>query len=120
MAEIETFIFQRAQVRRQVGEGIVIKVRALQAFTVDVDQIELRAGDRFGRFFVVSREIRIAVARLGFHQLGDLMERRAGVDGGQRQEQRQQAIAMMVRVMATSAQHPGQRAKNRHQRGDKA
>ncbi len=27
---------------------------------------------------------------------------------------------MMVRVMATSTQHPGQRAKNRHQRDDKA
>ena len=86
MAEIETFIFQRAQIWRQVREGIVIKVGALQAFTVDIDQIERRVGDRFRRLFVVSREIRIAIARLGFHQLGDLMERRAGVDGGQRQE----------------------------------
>jgi hypothetical protein len=31
VAEIETFVFQRAQLRRQVREGIVIKVRAFQA-----------------------------------------------------------------------------------------
>jgi hypothetical protein len=47
VAEIETFVFQRAQVGRQVREGIVIKVGALQAFTVDIDQIELRVGDFF-------------------------------------------------------------------------
>jgi hypothetical protein len=34
----------------------------------------LRVGDRFRRLFIVGHEVRIAVARLGFYKLGDLMK----------------------------------------------
>ncbi len=115
VAEVETFVFQGAQIRRQVREGIVIEIGSLQALAVDIHQIKLRVSDRFRWLFIVRHEIRIAVARLGFHQLGDLVKRRAGIHGGQRKEKRQQAVAMVVRKMTAAAQDPGERTKNHHQ-----
>ena len=115
MAEIETFVFQGPQIRGQVREGIVIKIGALQALAVDIDQIELRIVDLLRGFFVICHEIGVTLARLGFHQFGDLVECRAGVNRGQRQAQRQQTVAMMVRVMATTTQHPGEGTKNSNQ-----
>ena len=118
VAEIEAFAFQFAKLGRQVGKRLVIKIGALKAFAVDIDQVELGVGDAFRRLFIVGNKIRIAVAGLGFHQLANLAERRTGVNGGQRENQRQQAIAKVVRMMTASAEYPAQGAENAHQRHD--
>ncbi|MNP31759.1 hypothetical protein D3C76_1248980 [compost metagenome] len=116
MAKIQTFVFQRAEIRRQIRKGIVIEIGALQTFAVDINQVQFRVSDGFRRFFVICREIWIAVAGLRFHQLGDLMERRAGINRTERQRQGQQAVAHMMRKMTTTAQHPAESAKHREQR----
>ncbi len=66
--------FQRAKLWRQVRESIVIKIGALQTFAVDIDQVESGIVDLLRGFFVIGRKVRVAIARLGFYQLGNLME----------------------------------------------
>ncbi|VAU68702.1 Uncharacterised protein [Klebsiella pneumoniae] len=115
MAEVEALVFQRAKLWRQVRESIVIKIGALQTFAVDIDQVESGIVDLLRGFFVIGRKVRVAIARLGFYQLGNLMECGAGIHGGQRQAQRQQAVAMMMRTVTATAQNPGQRGEDAHQ-----
>lgn len=115
MAEVEATGFQCAKLWRQVRESIVIKIGAFQTFAVDIDQVESGIVDLLRGFFVIGRKVRIAIARLGFYQLGNLMECRAGIHGGQRQAQRQQAVAMMMRTVTATAQNPCQRGEDAHQ-----
>ena len=47
IAEIQPLAFEFTELRRQVREGVVIKISALQTFAVDVHQVQLRIGDAF-------------------------------------------------------------------------
>ena len=62
MAEIQAFIFQRAQFRREIRESFVIKIGPLEAFAVDINQVEFRVRDSFRRLFIISRKVRVAIA----------------------------------------------------------
>ena len=62
VAEIQAFIFQRAQFRREIRESFVIKIGSLETFAVDINQVEFRVRDSFRRLFIISRKVRVAVA----------------------------------------------------------
>ena len=62
VAEIQAFIFQRAQFRREIRESLVIKIGPLETFAVDIYQVEFRVRDSFRRLFIISRKVRVAVA----------------------------------------------------------
>ena len=47
VTEIQAFVFQRAEFRGQIREGVIVKISTLQTFAVDINQIQLRIGDRF-------------------------------------------------------------------------
>ncbi len=47
IAEIQTFVFQRTEFRGQIRERVVVKIGALEAFAIDINQIQLRVGNRF-------------------------------------------------------------------------
>ncbi len=120
VAEIDPFVLDGPQFRGEIREGVVIEIGALKTFAVDVDEVQLRIRNRFTRLFVIGRKVGIAVARLGFHQLGDLMKRRAGIHRGEREYQRQQAVAEMVRMVTAAAQDPTQQSKHAYQRNHHA
>ena len=62
VAEIQAFIFQRAQFRREIRESFVIKIGSLETFAIDINQVEFRVRDSFRRLFIISRKVRVAVA----------------------------------------------------------
>ena len=62
VAEIQAFIFQRAQFRREIRESFVIKIGSLETFAVDINQVEFRVRDSFRRLFIISRKVRVAIA----------------------------------------------------------
>ena len=62
VAEIQAFIFQRAQFRREIRESFVIKIGPLETFAVDINQVEFRVRDSFRRLFIISRKVRVAIA----------------------------------------------------------
>ena len=62
VAEIQAFIFQLAQFRREIRESLVIKIGPLETFAVDINQVEFRVRDSFRRLFIISRKVRVAIA----------------------------------------------------------
>ena len=62
VAEIQAFLFQRAQFRREIRECFVIKIGSLETFAVDINQVEFRVRDSFRRLFIISRQVRVAIA----------------------------------------------------------
>ncbi|MND90957.1 hypothetical protein D3C80_830610 [compost metagenome] len=116
MAKVQPFVFKCTEIWRQVWERIVIKIGTLKTFPVDIHQVEFWIGNGFGGLFIIRGEIRVAIARLGFYQLGYLMKRRAGIDRPKRQHQCQQTVTHMVRMVTATAKDPPKRPKHRNQR----
>ncbi|CDA01474.1 unknown [Klebsiella variicola CAG:634] len=59
IAEIEALIFYFAELRGEVRKGVVIKIGTLEAFAIDIDQVQLWIVDTLRRLFVVCGKVRV-------------------------------------------------------------
>ena len=109
VAEIQALRLLLAQFRRQTGENLLVEVGALQAFAVDIDQIELRVVDDLLRHLVVAVEVGVRQPGVRGDQAGDLAKGRRGLYRAGGAGHRQQTPAEMVRPLV-AAQQPAQQA----------